>query len=79
MKIIKVQYLPATNTKGSRYKASIKDSKGIIASITEPFNYGNSMQKQEKELAEKLIKKMEWDAEIIGFGVYGDDTYFTIK
>jgi hypothetical protein len=79
MKIIKVKYLPATNTKGSRYKASIKDSKGIIASITEGMNYHESVPQQGYALAEKLIKKMEWDAEIIGYGIYGDDTYFTIK
>ena len=79
MKAIKISYLSATNTRPSRYKATIKDGQGIIASITEGFDYGLSHDEQPKRLAQKLIDKMGWNTEISGIGAHGDDYFVTIK
>lgn len=81
MKAIQIKYLAPTNTKPSRYKASIKDNRGIIASITEPMNYNekHDTESQPYRLAEKLIKKLEWDTTISGIGTYNEDYYVTLK
>ena len=78
MKAIRVRYYGATNTRGSRFIASIKDGQGVIASISEQFNYSDH-DKQQKELAQKLIDKMGWKCKISGVGVWGEDTFVTIN
>ena len=79
MKAIKISYLPATNTKGTRLKASIKDGMGNIKSLTVSRDYEMNDDEQVKKLAKQFIKDMDWDCKISGIGVYNEDYYITLK
>ena len=80
MKAIKAKYMGATNTKGSRWKATTKDSGGIIHSYTMPYNYAKSTFENAKEAYNGLISTTDWgNVEMTGWGVYDDDYYFTIR
>lgn len=55
MQAIKTKYLPATNTKGSRIKASCEAGNIIV-----PFNYSLSGAELHRFTAFKLINKLDW-------------------
>ena len=65
MKAIQIKFLPATNTKGSRLKAWCDAPFGWIV---EQMDYGMENRDQALALAEALIKKLEWDCKVVGFG-----------
>jgi len=80
MKVIKVKYYEPTDTKGSKYTASIKDNQGIIFKFSEDFNFSFSNDEQPKKMAEELCKKyFNGTVKVNGGGVYGEDYYFTIN
>ena len=80
MKAIKVQYKPATNTQGSYWKATTKDSQGIIHKYKNAYNYAKSEFENAKEAFNGLIAITEWEnVEMTGWGVYDNDYYFTIN
>ena len=75
MKAIEVKYLAPTNSKGSRLKAFIKGT-----SVTEQLDYGNESDVQSLDLAQKLIKKLNWKVEINGFGTLPNgNQVFTLR
>lgn len=75
MKAIEVKYLPATNTRGSRLKASTL-TQG--QSMTESIDSSINSDKQALQLAYKLCNRMEWNVLLNG-GQFPDGTYvFTI-
>ena len=64
--IIKV--LGATNTKGTRIKASVKSS-----SVTVSFDYGAEHEQRIRKAVDALLNKLEWGGEyIIGYLPNGD-------
>jgi hypothetical protein len=74
MKAIQVKYLPATNTKGIRIRAFVKEN-----SITESRKYGVELNEQSRNLAQELMDKLEWNCKITGAGVIPNGDYvFTI-
>jgi len=62
MKAITTRYLPATNTKGSRFKADDGDGNSVIVS-------GNTAQSPDEEhanAARSLCEKMHWTGTLQG-------------
>jgi len=51
MKAIQVKYLPATNTKGTRLKATANGVKPITVPITVPRDYALNVDEQAEQLA----------------------------
>ena len=74
MKIIKVIYLSATNTLGTRLKAT--DGEGNT--LTESMDYSKRVREQAESIANKLCKKMSWDVTLQG-GIYKNEHYFTMS
>ena len=74
MKAIKVKYISATNTKGSRTKATDGDGN----SVTLAFDYSLNDGELFKATAVALCKKMDWDTDLVGGG-YKNDHYFVFK
>jgi len=64
MKAIITKYLGATNTKGSRIKASDSDRN----SITISYPYELSGEAVFKAAAVKLCEKMNWSTDLLGGG-----------
>jgi hypothetical protein len=62
MKAIITKYIPCTNTKGSRIKASDSDRN----SITISYPYELSGEAVHKLAAIKLCEKMGWSTDLIG-------------
>jgi hypothetical protein len=56
MQAIKTKYLPATNIKGSRIKASCEAGSVII-----PYNYSLSSAELHRFAAFKLLHKLSWN------------------
>jgi len=65
MKAIQTKYLGATNTRGSRIKASDCDGN----SITISYPYELSGEAVFKAAAVKLCEKMGWSDDLLGGGV----------
>lgn len=63
MKAIQVKYIPATNTKGSRFKAWIKGN-----SITNSYDYRLSTFENAKIAANDLKDKLHWPTDIVLIG-----------
>lgn len=56
MQAITIKCLPATKTKGSRYKATAH-----AGSITLAYDYGLTVEGNVKALVKALVKKLAWD------------------
>ena len=76
MVIIKTKTLPATNTRGTRIKAS---ANGYEATI--PYPYEESGVNCHYKAVQALIEKnnLEWDISNMGWGSDTDSYYFTFK
>ena len=72
MKAINVKYLPATDHRGTRLKASTSNH-----SVTVSFDYALGNTENEWAAAEALCKKLGWDNELAA-GNYKDETYFVL-
>jgi hypothetical protein len=71
MKAIIVKYLPATNTKGSRLKASAEGVKSIIKGFDYKYNDGGKLQ-----IAQELCHKYDWSTDLVsGQLPNGDEVY----
>ncbi len=69
---IETKYLGATNTKGSRIKAS-----AAAGSVTLPYDYALDAQGNHKAAADALIAKLGWTGTFAqGGNVKGDGYYF---
>lgn len=64
MKCIETKYLPATDSRGARYKAFDCDGN----SLTIPPNFYLDSEGQCRRVAEALRDKMGWTGELIGGG-----------
>ena len=62
MKAIETKYLPATDCRGSRYKAFDCDNNSVILAP----NPGLDSVSQHRRVAEALRDKMNWTGELIG-------------
>lgn len=56
MQAITIKYLPATNTKGTRYKAT-----AAAGSITLGYDYEMTVESNVKAAVKALVKKLAWD------------------
>ena len=61
MQTINVKYLPATNTKGTRIKASCEGG-----SITISRDYGSNIEQDYMEAAKQLKSKLFWTGTMVG-------------
>lgn len=69
---IETKYLPATNTRGSRIKAT-----AWVGSITVPYDYGLNADDNHKAAADALIAKYQWQGTFAqGGNAKGDGYYF---
>ena len=57
---IVIKYLAATNTKGTRIKASAK-----AASVTVPLDYDAGHEQRIRKAVDALFNKLEWSGEYI--------------
>ena len=73
VKAIKVKYLPATNHRPSRLKASDSNGHSVTAGFDHFYNDGGSLQ-----VAQALCSKMNWSTDLVG-GVYGDSDYYVFR
>ena len=65
---IVIKFLGATNTKGTRIKASAK-----AASVTMPLDYGAGHEQRIGQAVDALLNKLEWSGDyIIGHLPSGD-------
>jgi len=76
MVIIKTKVIPASNTRGTRIKAS---ANGFTATISYP--YSESYEKAHFKAVEELVKKnsLDWDLSQMGYGSDNDGYYFTFN
>ena len=56
MQAITIKYLPATNTKGYRFKAT-----AAAGSITLGYDHGLDTEGNVKAAVKALVKKLDWD------------------
>jgi hypothetical protein len=69
---IETKYIGPTNTKGSRIKAS-----AAAGSVTLPYDYAISPEKNHKKAAFALLLEMGWDGKFAqGANVKGDGYVF---
>lgn len=74
MKAIRVRFLGPTNTRGSRWKASVADGQDI-ASVT--VSSDHSMSDPQLRALEALVTKLGWQRYAPWVeGVYGGDYYY---
>lgn len=76
MVIIKTKYLSATNTKGSRIKAS---ANGF--SVTIGYDYALSYEAVHYKAVQALVAKhkLDWDISRMGYGSDDNGYYFTFN
>lgn len=65
MQAITIKYLPATNTKGSRYKAT-----AAAGSITLGYDHGLDSEGNVRAVVTALVKKLGWDTQAPGVRPY---------
>jgi len=65
MKAILTKYLPATNTRGSRVKATAEG----VRCITIPYPYELSGEDVHRAAAAELCKRHGWPTELVGGGL----------
>ena len=56
MQAIITKFLPPTNARGARIKASC-----VARTLTAPYNHALSGQAAHREVAEELARRLEWD------------------
>jgi hypothetical protein len=71
MKAIITKYLPATNTRGSRIKASAEG----VPSIVIPYPYELSGEEVHKRAALTLCAKYGWNHSLVGGGLPDQSGY----
>jgi hypothetical protein len=71
--LIRVKFLPATDTKSARFKAIGPNED---RSITRSKEYGLDEYENALAVAKELAGKFGWHGKLIGFW-YGHDYYFT--
>ncbi len=69
-KAILIKYMPATNTRGVRLKATTE-----AGTLEEGRTYENEPDEQARQLAEKYIKHVGWFVKITGFGTLPNGDY----
>jgi len=74
MKAIRVRYLPATDHKGSRFKASTQHFTGHD-SATVGYQYDLDTETNELLACQTLMNKLGWTHEMVR-GTFNDDAYF---
>lgn len=75
MKAIQVKYLPATNTRCSRWKAFAEGG----LQVTLPYDHALNSEENARKAAEALIAKLEWRSHIGGSGSLPNGDYvFTL-
>lgn len=78
MKMIAIQtkYLPSTNTKGSRIKASAKSF-----NVTIPYDYSLNDEKLHFKAVKELVRKhnLDWDISIMNYGSTENGYIFTFN
>jgi len=76
MVIIKTKCIPASNTRGTRIKASANGFSAVIS-----YPYAESYEYAHFEAVKELIKKhsLDWDISNMGFGSDDSGYYFTLK
>jgi hypothetical protein len=74
MVIIKTKYLPATNTQGSRIKAT---ADGMSASIAYPYDLDGVEAYHSAVIELKKKHALDWDIDNMGYGVDNEGYYFT--
>ena len=70
MKAIQVKYLPATNHRGSRFKASTGHD-----TVTVGYQYDLDQESNELFACKKLMKKLGWTHEMVR-GTFNGNAYF---
>ena len=73
MQAIKVKYLGATDTQGTRYKAIAAGT-----SVTVGFDYELDHEANQWAAMKALTDKLEWYGQTWARGVYNEDSYFVI-
>ena len=73
MQAIEVKYLPATNTKPSRYKATAE-----AGSITVPYDYDVCDWSNQENAARALLNKLGWDNDIAGGVIPNGNAVFVL-
>lgn len=63
MMVIQVKYLPCTNTKGSRFKASFVVDGIIKKSVISSYDYSLDHEMNVKQCAQKMISSMGFSNE----------------
>lgn len=71
MKAIITKYLPATNTRGSRIKATAEG----VKSLSIPYPHELSGEAVHKAAAVELCKRQEWPETLIGGGLPDQSGY----
>lgn len=76
MVIIKTKFLPPTNTKGSRIKASANGFDAVI-----PYDYSLSHEYPHFKAVKELVRKhqLDWNLENMGYGSDDSGYYFTFN
>jgi hypothetical protein len=76
MVIIKTKVLSATNTRGTRIKASAN-----VFNVTIPYPYDKSHELCHFEAVKALVEEhsLDWDISNMGYGSDDDGYYFTFK
>lgn len=71
MKAIQIKYIGPTNTRGTRVKAFADCGLSVI----EPRDYALNYDEQARDVANKLIAKMNWNVSMTGFGQLPNGDY----
>jgi hypothetical protein len=76
MVIIKTKYLPATNTQGSRIKAT---ADGMSASIAYPYSMDTAEAHYSAVIELNNKHELDWDIDNMGYGSDDSGYYFTFS
>lgn len=69
-----IKFLGATNTKGTRIKASAESS-----SVTVPLDYSAGQEQRIRQAVDALLNKLEWSGEYIIGGLPSGDYVAVFK
>lgn len=67
-KSIETKYLPPSNVRGARIKASVIDGNRIQKSIVVPFDHGADEYERHLNAALQMRDKMKWTGDLVGVG-----------
>jgi hypothetical protein len=74
-KSIETKFIPASNVKGARIRASVLDGDKIQRSIYVSFDYGGDEYSRHLNAALAMRDKMGWTGDLIGVGTRGGYTF----